>query len=67
MPLEFFAPGIFIEEVPWRARPMRATASVPSAASRESIGEPGLLVPDQPVMLVVKNRRDGPWSLPFGW
>ena len=79
MPLEFFAPGIFIEEVPWRARQVRAsdarcgddvpapdTAPAPAGVSRtERIGPTGLLVPEQPVMLVVRNRRDGPWGLPF--
>ena len=77
MPLEFFAPGIFVEEVPWRARPVRASdrwfdgherpgAPLPAEpSSADQHGEQGLLVPEQPAMLVVKNRRDGPWGLPF--
>ena len=77
MPLEFFAPGIFVEEVPWRARPVRASdrwfdgheppgaplLAEPSSADQHR--EQGLLVPEQSAMLVVKNRRDGPWGLPF--
>ena len=77
MPLEFFAPGIFVEEVPWRARPVRPTdrwfdgherpgAPAPlDPSSTDQHGERGLRVPEQPVMLVLKNRRDGPWGLPF--
>ena len=76
MPLEFFAPGIFVEEVPWRARPVRAAdrwfdgherpaAPTADSSSADQHGEPGLRVPEQPVMLVLKNRRDGPWGLPF--
>jgi hypothetical protein len=76
VPLEFFAPGIFIEEVPWRARPVRATdvrwiedagspAAAPIAATAalaHASTNAGQRVPDQPVMLVLEHRRDGPWS-----
>ena len=76
MPLEFFAPGIFVEEVSWRARRVRAAdrwfdgrerpaASAPERSPADQHSEQGLLVPEQPVMLVLKNRRDGPWGLPF--
>jgi len=77
VPLEFFAPGIFVEEVPWRARPVRASdrwfdgheppgAPLPAEpSSADQLREQGLLVPEQSAMLVVKNRRDGPWGLPF--
>ena len=73
VPLEFFAPGIFVEEVPWRARQVRATdrwfdgharpgAAPGGSSSADANRAPGL-VPDQPVMLVLRNRRDGPWGL----
>jgi hypothetical protein len=75
VPLEFFAPGIFVEEVSWRARQVRAAdrwfdgharpAAAPAGrSSAETNRTPGL-VPDQPVMLVLENRRDGPWGLLF--
>jgi len=77
VPLEFFAPGIFVEEVPWRARPVRAgdrwfdgheppgSAAPAEASSADQRGEQGFRVPEQAAMLVLKNRRDGPWGLPF--
>ena len=75
MPLEFFAPGIFVEEVSGRPRRGRAAdrwfdgharpAAAPAGrSSAETNRTPGL-VPDQPVMLVLENRRDGPWGLLF--
>jgi hypothetical protein len=71
VPLEFFAPGIFIKEVPWPARRVgsgtrRSGKFVQSSARRaEGTSDASLLVPDQPVMLVVRHRRDGPWAIPF--
>jgi hypothetical protein len=78
MPLEFFAPGIFIEEAPWRARQVRSTErwfdgharpGAPSARSGSSSADAAsaqrLRVSEQAVMLVFENRRDGPWGFPF--
>jgi hypothetical protein len=78
MPLEFFAPGVFIDD-PWRARPVRPAVAPPadeivsSAVMRRpavvptpgAVGNGACLVPEQPVMLVVKYRRDGPWAMLF--
>jgi len=44
-------------------RPVAPLPAEPSSADQQA--EQGFLVPEQSVMLVVKNRRDGPWGLPF--